>query len=92
MIFNDEDRDPTYDDLRSYILKNYGYSLNDEELDLVINWFTCNRSSITISNLQTKITEFLYRTFPGRTLYLTHDDSSNLNYLYNMLKSNIKKK
>ena len=91
MLFNDEVRDPTYDDLRSYILKNYGYRLTDTELDLVIDWFRRNQASIMISNLQEKISSFLLESFPGRTLYLQHDDSSNLNYLYTMLSSNIKK-
>ena len=91
MFFNDDIRNYTYDDLRNYISKNYGYILTDDELELVISWFKRNKLTITVSNLQDKISSYLATSFPGRTQYLTEDDSSNLNYLYAMLSSNIKK-
>ena len=92
MFINDEMREPTYDDLRHYIFKNYGYSLTDDELELVIKWFERNRSVLTVQNIDGKIRHFLYDTFPNRILTITHDDSSNIDYLYAMLSSNIKKK
>ena len=93
MIFiNDSIRNYTYTDLRIYIFKNYGYRLADDELEIVITWFRRNQSHITVSNLQEEIIQFLSETFPDKDIVLMEDDSSNLAYLYAMLKSNISKK
>ena len=61
-------------ELKSYIFRNYGYKLTDEELELLINWYA------------SKVLGFLVKTFPDKDVVLLEDDSSNITYPLALLK------
>lgn len=73
-------------ELKLYIFENYGYRLTDEELKLLINWFSSNKYRIDEGNLNGEIIRFFAKTFPDKELALLEDDSSNITYLLALLK------
>lgn len=78
-------------DIASYILIKYGYKLNAEELDIVIQWYEKNKNSIKDEeDLDKKIRLFLCVQFPNKELYLLDEDTSNMNYLLSLLKNTTK--
>ena len=70
----------------SYVFRNYGYNLTDEELKLLINWYESNEYRLDEDNLNDEILGFLVKTFPDKELVLLEDDSSNITYLLTLLK------
>lgn len=75
------------EDIALYILKKYGYSLSIEELNSVLQWFENNNGNIVDEDdLDLKLRGFLYEEFPEKILYLCEEDTSNMNYLLQMLK------
>lgn len=74
-----------------YIFKKYGYKLTIEELNIVIKWYENNEENILDEDdLDNKLRDFLYKSFPNKTLFLNEEDTSNMNYLLTMLKKNKK--
>ena len=73
-------------ELMSYVFRNYGYKLDDEELKLLINWYASNEYRLDENNLNDEILGFLVETFPDKELVLLEDDSSNITYLLALLK------
>lgn len=70
----------------SYVFRNYGYKLTDEELKLLINWYASNEYRLDEDNLNDEILGFLVETFSDKELVLLEDDSSNITYLLTLLK------
>ena len=73
-------------ELKSYIFRNYGYKLTDEELELLINWYASNEYKLDEDNLNDEVLGFLVKTFPDKDVVLLEDDSSNITYLLALLK------
>lgn len=65
-------------ELKSYIFRNYGYKLTDEELELLINWYASNEYKLDEDNLNDEVLGFLVKTFPDKDVVLLEDDSSNI--------------
>lgn len=71
-----------------YIMNKYGYDLNRDELDIVIQWYKDNENSIKDEkDLDLKIRDFLIEKFPDKLSIVMEEDTSNMNYLLNLLKS-----
>jgi len=49
-------------ELKSYIFRNYGYKLTDEELELLINWYASNEYKLDEDNLNDEVLGFLVKT------------------------------
>ena len=78
-------------DIAIYIFKKYGYKLNLEELNSVIQWYNLNKENIKDEEeLDRRIRLFLYRQFPNKEIVLQEEDTSNMNYLLSMLKNTTK--
>lgn len=76
------------ENIASYIMKKYGYILNKDELDIVIEWYKDNEKNIKDEkDLDLKIRTFLFEKFPNKDLLLMEEDTSNMNYLLKLLKS-----
>ena len=73
-------------ELKSYIFRNYGYQLTDEELELLINWYASNEYKLDEDNLNDEVLGFLVKTFSDKDVVLLEDDSSNITYLLALLK------
>ena len=46
-------------ELKSYIFRNYGYKLTDEELELLINWYASNEYKLDEDNLNDEVLGYL---------------------------------
>ena len=73
-------------ELKSYIFRNYGYKLTDEELELLINWYASNEYKLDEDKLNDEVLGFLVKTFHDKDVVLLEDDSSNITYLLALLK------
>ena len=75
------------DKIATYIFKKYGYLLTSQELQVVINWYNANKSTLTTeATLDAKLRAFLAQAFPNHEKHLFAEDTSNMNYLLMMLK------
>lgn len=78
-------------DIAIYIFKKYGYKLNLEELNSVVQWYNLNKENIKDEEeLDRRIRLFLFRQFPNKEIVLQEEDTSNMNYLLSMLKNTTK--
>ena len=76
------------EDIALYIFDKYGYKLTIKELNIVIQWYEDNEENILDeADLDNKLRDFLYKSFPNKTLFLKEEDTSNMNYLLTMLKN-----
>ena len=73
-------------ELKSYIFRNYGYKLTDEEIELLINWYASNEYKLDEDNLNDVVVGFWVKTFHDMDVVLLEDDSSNITYLLALLK------
>lgn len=75
-------------DIALYILKKYGYELNANELDIIVQWYERNKNTFKDEkDFDLKIRAFLVEKFPNKELHLFEEDTSNMNYLLSMLKN-----
>lgn len=79
-------------EIKGYILKKYGLLLSDVELQEYIDWLELNHSACQSEADIDKITKnYLYSKYEGRELHLYEEDTSNMLYLLQLLKSKGKK-
>lgn len=75
-----------------YIYKKYGYQLNINEVNIVIDWYNENKDALINDEILNKsLRKFLHEAFPNKILHLNEEDTSNMNYLLSLLKDTSKK-
>ncbi|MBB6698243.1 hypothetical protein [Clostridium algidicarnis] len=75
-----------------YIYKKYGYQLNINEVNIVIDWYNKDKDILINEEiLDESLTKFLYKAFPNKILHINDEDTSNMNYLLILLKDTSRK-
>ena len=77
--------------LKQCVFYNFGYKLNDAELQKLIDWYQKTGQYKNKAELYSHIISFLVETFPGKTVYIKHEDTSDITLLLVALDNAIKK-